>query len=360
MRRRVVVGAVAAWAGVVLLSAQGDPGSGFLRISFIDVGQGDAIWIQGPDGDDGTRGGNVIIDGGPDRGPANRVIQYLQAQRYGLQKGQAIDCIIATHPHDDHYPGLMDVLAQYQVRQIIDSGYPKERTTETGKPSKFELFRQEALKERADGRRARFVELRTQPDYKPMCGNVSLRILYSYSKDIGPSGNTRENNASTVVKLTFGAFSFLFVGDAEGKERKGSADTAEYVEAELLARAKSDPGLLRATVLKAGHHGSETSSSLPFIRAVRPDVIVIMSGRKAFGGTYLPDQSVLARYRKENPRVTIVRTDQDDARERRDTTNDQDGDDVYMYTDGDTLRINTAVGPRGNRRWRLVKTLQAP
>jgi beta-lactamase superfamily II metal-dependent hydrolase len=156
-----------------LLDAQRDSGAGFLRISFLDVGQGDAIWIQGPDGDDGTRGGNVIIDGGRDKGPANRVIQYLQSQRYGLQKGQAIDCIISTHPHDDHYPGLMDVLAQYEVRQIIDSGYPKERTTETGKPSKFELFRQAAQKERADGRPARFVELRRQPDYVPACGNVN-------------------------------------------------------------------------------------------------------------------------------------------------------------------------------------------
>jgi beta-lactamase superfamily II metal-dependent hydrolase len=352
--------AVLVWASVVLLDAQRDSGAGFLRISFIDVGQGDAIWIQGPDEDDGTRGGNVIIDGGPDRGPGNRVIQYLQSQRYGLQKGQAIDCIIATHPHDDHYPGLMDVLAQYEVRWIIDSGYPKERTTETGKPSKFELFRQAALKERADGRPSRFVELRRQPGFAPTCGNVNLRLLHSNAKDIGPSGNTRENNASTVIKLTFGAFSFLFVGDAEGKERKDKGDTAEYVEAELLAKAKSDPGLLRATVLKVGHHGSETSSSLPFIRAVRPDVIVIMSGRKAFGGTYLPDQSVLTRYRKENPHLTVVRTDADDARERRDTTNDQDGDDVYMYTDGDTLRINRAVGPVGRRRWQLVKTLQAP
>jgi beta-lactamase superfamily II metal-dependent hydrolase len=348
------------WASVVLLDAQRDSGAGFLRISFIDVGQGDAIWIQGPDGDDGTRGGNVVIDGGPDKGAGNRVIQYLQAQRYGLQKGQAIDCIVATHPHDDHYPGLMDVLAQYDVRQIIDSGYPKDRTTETGKVSKFELFRQAALKERADGRPSRFVELRRQPDYTPTCGNVNLRILHAYSKDLGPSGNTRENNASTVIKLTFGAFSFLFVGDAEGKERNDKGDTAEYVEAELLAKAKSDPNLLRATVLKVGHHGSETSSSLPFIRAVHPEVIVIMSGRKAFGGTYLPDQSVLARYRKENSRLTVVRTDADDARERRDTTNDQDGDDVYMYTDGDTLRINTAVGPVGRRRWQLVKTLQAP
>jgi beta-lactamase superfamily II metal-dependent hydrolase len=295
-------------------------------------------------------------------GAANRLIQYLQTQRYGLQKGEAIDCIIATHPHDDHYPGLMDVLAQYEVRQIIDSGYPKARTTPTGKPSKFELFRQAAQRERADGRASRFIELRRQPNFVPSCGNVELRILYADTgaQGMGSADNTRENNASTVVKLTFGGFSFLFVGDAEGKERDGDVDTAEYVEAALVAKAKSQPDLLRATVLKVGHHGSETSSTLPFIRAVKPDVIVIMSGRKAFRGTYLPDQTVLNRYRRENPRLTVVRTDDNDARQRRDTTNDADGDDIYMYTDGDTLRINTAVNAGGRRRWRLVKTLSAP
>jgi len=109
----------------------GDP---LLRVSFIDVGQGDAIWIKGPDRDDGTPGGNIIIDGGPDRGNRNRVIKYLQAKTYGLASGAVIDCIVATHPHDDHYPGLLDVLAQYQVAQIVDSGYPKERTTPS-KPS---------------------------------------------------------------------------------------------------------------------------------------------------------------------------------------------------------------------------------
>jgi beta-lactamase superfamily II metal-dependent hydrolase len=172
------------------------------------------------------------------------------------------------------------------------------------------------------------------------------------------SGNTRENNASTVIQLKFGAFTFLFMGDAEGKERGESADHARFVERLLLDRAKTEPDLLRADVLKVGHHGSETGSTLEFIRAVRPDVIVIMSGRKPFGGTFLPDRSVLERYRRENSRLVVVRTDTNDVRERRDTTNDQDGDDVYMYTDGDTLRVFRAVARAGARQWRRVSTLQ--
>ena len=342
-------------------SAIAQQNNSYLRVSYIDVGQGDAIWIQGPDEEDGTPGGNLIIDGGPDRGKNNRVLKYLQAQRYGLQRGQAIDCIVATHPHDDHYPGLMDVLDTYQVRQIVDSGFPKERTTETGAVSRFQRFRQLALKEQADGRASQFIELRTTADRNLRCGNLSARIIHADSdvlKNMG-SGNTRENNASTVIQLKFGAFTFLFMGDAEGKERGDPADTTEYVEELLLQKAGSDPELLRADVLKVGHHGSETGSSLKFIRAVQPAVVVIMSGRKRFRGTFLPDQAVINRYRAENPGVVIVRTDEDDARQRRDTTNDQDGDDVYMYTDGESLRVFKAVPTSAGRRvWRRVTSIQ--
>jgi len=335
-------------------------GDAYLRVSFIDVGQGDAVWLRGPERDDGTPGGNIIIDGGPDRGMRNRLVKYLQAQAYGLAKGTAIDCIIATHPHDDHYPGLMDVLAEYEVRQIVDSGYPKERTSPSGEPSRFELFRQAALRERADGRSSRFIELRQTGDRQLRCGNLDARVIYADSANAAEmgSGNTRENNASTVIQVKFGAFTFLFMGDAEGKERGDPATTTKFVERVLLERAKSDPGLLRADVLKVGHHGSETGSSLAFIRAVQPAIIVIMSGRKQFNGAFLPDAAVLERYRRENSRLVILRTDEDDQREGHDTTDDQDGDDAYMYTDGETLKAFRAVGPAGNKRWRRVTTIQ--
>jgi len=335
----------------------GDP---YLRISFIDVGQGDAIWIQGPDRDDGAAGANIIIDGGPDRGARNRLLKYLKAQSYGLAAGTAIDCVVATHPHDDHYPGLIDVLGQYEVRQIVDSGYPKERTTKSGEPSRFEVFRQAALKERAAGQPSRFVQLRGTTDRALRCGNLETRIIHADSADLTEmgSGNTRENNASTVIQLTFGAFTFLFMGDAEGKGRNEGAGTSRFVEDLLIEKAKSEPGLLRADVLKVGHHGSETGSTLPFIRAVQPAVIVIMSGRKKFNGTFIPDQAVLDRYRRENAGLVVVRTDDRDAQEGRDTSDDQDGDDVYMYTDGETLRVFRAVGPETRKRWRRVTTLQ--
>jgi competence protein ComEC len=279
--------------------------------------------------------------------------------KYGVPDKSAIDCLIVTHPHDDHYPGLMDVLDQYEVRQIIDTGYPKEG------PS-FAEFRKQALAERADGKKSQFVELEKSPAFQPKCGNLSPRIIQSDRKNAQGmgSGNTRENNASTVVQLKFGGFTFLFMGDGEGKDRDDKPDTPKYIERTLLDTEQQHPGTLRANVLKVAHHGSESSSTLPFIRAVKPDILVVMSGRKDFGGAgkpvFLPDASVIARYKKENPKLVVLRTDESDAKQRLDTTNDADGDDIYMYTDGSSLRAYQAVGPKTPRLWKLMKTLSAP
>jgi competence protein ComEC len=354
-RGALVVG-LCLWAGHV--SAQPatatDADDSLFRVAFIDVGQGDAIWINGPVQDNGAPGGNIVIDGGPHRGSKNRLLTYLRTPTYGLRPGQPIDCLIASHPHDDHYPGLLDVMAEFEVRQIIDSGFPKEGP-------KFAAFVAAAKAERAGGKPARFVELRASPQQTIDCGNIRAEILFADSaaaKGMG-SQSTRENNASTVVKVTHGEFSFLFMGDAEGKDRDDNPDTPKYAEQALMAREQLQPGLLKAAVLKVAHHGSETSSTLPFMKAVNPDVLVVMSGRKKFQMRFLPDKSTLDRYRAHNPDIVIVRTDERDAIERRDTTNDADGDDVYIYTDGDSLRVNRAVGPQGNKRWRHVKTLES-
>jgi len=337
--------------------AVGQAGDPYLRISFIDVGQGDAIWIKGPDGDDGTPGGNLIIDGGPDRQAKNRLLTYLRAQAYGLQPSSIIDCIVATHPHDDHYPALIDILDQYQVRTIVDSGFPKPLKTAAGNLSGFGAFRERALKEQVNKQPSRFIELRNTTDRTLPCGNLDVDVIHADSADLKEmgSGNTRENNASTVIRLRFGAFRFLFMGDAEGKERDQPANQTRFVERLLVDRAKKDPELLRADVLKVGHHGSETGSTVDFIRAVRPELIVIMSGRKRFSGTFLPDRTVLDRYRRELPGVRILRTDRND--QNRNTMTDADGDDVYMYTDGETLIVSQAVDRNGRKVWRRVTTL---
>lgn len=330
---------------VLRLGAQGDH---LLRVHFIDVGQGDAIWIQGPVAPGAASGLNVIIDGGPDKGGNNRLPAYLK--HYGLKPGSIIDWVILSHPHDDHYLGLFGIFKDYQVRRTLDSGFPKEG-------EEFAEFVKAAKEEKVDGKPSEFIELRKNPGLKLDWSPLEARILHADSAsltDMG-SGSNRENNASIVLRVAFGKFSFLFMGDAEGKDRDEPADTLRFVEKLLV---EGQPKLLPSTVLKAGHHGSETSSTSKFLQAVNPQVVVVMSGRKKFSGTFLPDDTVLARYRAQRSDVTIVRTDQDDEKEGRDTTDDADGDDICIYTDGDSLRVFRAGGPVTKRQWVPVKTIQ--
>ena len=345
-KRRLPLFVVWAAFSVTLLA---DQGRELLQVHFVDVGQGDAIWIQGPAGECTPGGLNIIIDGGPDSGVGNRLITYLEA--YKLVKDSVIDYAIATHPHDDHYPGLMDILKNYQVKTIIDSGFPKEGV-------KFQAFVAAAKAEKAGGVKSTFVEMRKLPAFQfPDCTDLHISIVFGDTDHAGlGSGNSRENNASTVIRIDYKKFSFLFMGDLEGKERSDGADKLGLGEALLLSKVPA--ARLHADVLKVGHHGSETSSTFGLIRAVQPSVIVIQSGRKAFSGTFLPDSTVLARYQKERPGVTIVRTDQDDEAEGLDTTNDADGDDIAILTDGDSLRVRQAVLAGGKRQWVTVRKIQ--
>jgi competence protein ComEC len=331
-----------------LLSAA--PGDDLLRVHFIDVGQGDAIWIQGPKGAGSAAGLNIMIDGGPDRKEKNRILTYLN--KYGLGAGAQIDYLVSTHPHDDHYPGLIDVLDRYLVKTIVDPGFPKEGP-------KYAEFVATAEKE-VGAAKDQFVKLRQTPAFRfPSFGaDLRLRILHADITDLTDAGskqNTKENNASIVLRLEYKSFSFLLMGDAEGKERQEPAETTRFVEGLLVKQSPQD---LRATVLKAAHHGSETGSTLSFIRAVQPEIVVIMSGRKSFKGTFLPDASVIQRYRSERPGITVVRTDQSDAQEGLTTTNDADGDDILIFTDGDSLQVSQSRKSGAKRRWVKIKTLQ--
>ncbi len=306
----------------------------WLEVHVVDVGQGDGIWIHTPDdgmpGNGIFEGANIIIDGGPDGSDGrNQLLHYLQPQ---APDGAIIDALIVTHPHDDHYPGAEAILHHYQVRHYYDPGYPSESP-------KYWNFRRVVAAESADGRpmvqhigRAQF----GQPDWGR---ELQVQLLYAYDStaQLG-SGNTRVNNASIVLRLVYGTQSFLFMGDAEGKERDNRPDSARYVERWLLDSVGAAG--LRSTVLKVAHHGSETSSTLPFIRAVDPRVVIVASGRRRYGSRFLPDTSTLRRYCDHNAAIRIYRTDQDDAVERRSAATDADGDHILIRTNGTVLLVD--------------------
>ncbi len=233
-----------------------------LRVHFIDVGQGDCELIQCPSGE------TILIDGGR-VWVYSFLIDYLH--RAGVKK---IDLLIVTHPHGDHFGGVIDVLDTFPVTTLLDSG--KEDTTEhyarylrTVKNHDDILFRLARA-----GDRFSF-------------GEVQLLILH-------PSARLLEspNNCSIVVKLMYGDESFLFTGDAE-----------EEAEMEMISRGAN----LKSTVLKVGHHGSRTSTSSSFLSRVAPREAVIEVGENNSYGH--PTEQVLRRLEMRG--IKIYRTDRD-------------------------------------------------
>ena len=216
-----------------------------LTIAFIDVGQGDSILVILPN----TK--TLLIDGGEREG-YGKVLATLQ--EYGLSR---IDVVVATHPHADHIGGLVDVIKNVNVGEVLDSG--QVHTTQT-----FEDF--------LDAVETKQIPLNSvrQGDSIMLDPTVKIDVLNPPANLLDGADNEAEfNDNSVVLKLTYGQFSVLLTGDME-----------ERNEARLVSENTTT---LDADVLKAGHHGSRTSSSMPFLNAVTPEVVIISLGA---GNTY--------------------------------------------------------------------------
>ncbi|MED3877231.1 MBL fold metallo-hydrolase [Lysinibacillus capsici] len=201
-----------------------------MQVHFIDVGQGDSILIESPSGK------TMLIDGGV-KGAGQQIVSYLK--ELGINK---LDIVVATHPDADHIGGLIPVLDNMTIEQFFDSG--KVHTSQT-----FE----EMLTR---------IDEKNIPYHVPKIGDdiefdkdVNVKVLNANDQA------TDNNDASIVLKMTYGNVSFLLTGDA------GVALEKEMLQYDV-----------KATVLKAGHHGSNTSSSEEFIQAVKPEVTILSYG----------------------------------------------------------------------------------
>lgn len=214
------------------LSALFNQPDGQLQVHFIDVGQGDSILIH-------AGGTAVLIDAGP-RAAGETVVNYLRSQ--GIAE---LDLVIATHPHEDHIGGLLEVLKQFKVGEVMDPGVVHTSRT-------FEQYL-----DLIDSKGIEFTVARTGMS-RDLSDGVRLEILHPTR----PKAD-QLNDASIVARVSIGRVAFLFTGDAGiGAER------------EILASAGSVP----ANVLKLGHHGSSDSTSREFFQAVRPAYAVITLG----------------------------------------------------------------------------------
>jgi competence protein ComEC len=204
-----------------------------LRVHFIDVGQGDCSLIQCPDGS------TILVDGG-------RIWTYPFLIDYLRDAGvEKIDLMVVSHPHGDHYGGLIKVLKTFPVATILDSG--KEDTTEH-----YQRYL-ETVKSLPE---VGFKLARAGDRYS--FGKVGILIIHPSSRLL-----STPNNCSIIFRLTYGGSSFLFTGDAERK-----------AEQEAMRRGFN----LRSAVLKVGHHGSRTSTGPAFLSRVSPRWAVIPAG----------------------------------------------------------------------------------
>lgn len=255
---------------------------GQLIISMLDIGQGDAVLIQ-------TGAKNILIDTGDDKyyedGKKGKENTQLLTELQKL-KIDHIDTLVMTHAHADHIGKADKVIAQYGVKELVYNGIPST--------SKYFINALKAAK--ANGTQQVKVKAGDVLDF----GNgVSFEIV-SPSQSlidedtaaIKAKKKVDVNNESVVGRLTFGNFAMLFTGDAEGP-----------VEKEMVA---SYGKKLKCQVLKAGHHGSKTSSTAEFLKLVQPESVVMSLGVNNQYGH--PHEALLNRLQKQGIK-NIYRTD---------------------------------------------------
>ncbi len=225
-----------------------------------------------------------------------------------------------THPDSDHVGGLIPVIENYQIKNILDPGFEGKHTN---------LYKDFCDLSKSESN-CKF--------YKPLIGTLIKKEgeELNWGKELkvkvlrAEKNVTDVNNSSIVIWLKYGKVSFLLAGDIEGKERKADPSVSKWAEGDLV---KKYDGNLKSTFLKIPHHGSESSSTNAFITAVSPKYGIICAGNKKFQGTLLPDDSVVKRYKKAG--VIIYRTDRDDQNKNYSKTS---GDDHVIVTTDGTLK----------------------
>jgi beta-lactamase superfamily II metal-dependent hydrolase len=259
------------------------PTDGTLTVAFLDIGQGDSILIRSPNGM------TMLIDGGNSDRDANEVI-VPKLREWGAD---GLDVMVATHPDADHIGGLPEVL----------ENFPVETVALTGQVHSTQIY--ERLLTDIRDLNVNAIQTRTGTTI-PFDPSVRVEVLGPDDEFVQDDNDT--NNASIVIRLTYGSVSFMLTGDAEDAE-----------EGDILASGAD----LRSAILKVGHHGSRSSTSELFLAAVDPQIGVISAGA---GNQYgHPHQEVLDRL--EQAGVQIYRTDQSGT--------------ITITTNGSTIDVET-------------------
>ncbi|HBB37631.1 MAG: Late competence protein [Candidatus Magasanikbacteria bacterium GW2011_GWD2_43_18] len=246
-----------------------------LKITFLDIGQGDATLIEFPDGQ------QMLIDCAID----DRVLEALG--RVMPFYDHDIDYLVVTHPDLDHYGGCVDVMKRFDIGHILYNGMEKPYD------ELWQSFHAEVQAQMADGKEY----LEVAEPFVWEIASTTVNVLYpdhsipldehipGLDKDVGA------NDTSVVIKLSYGTQDVLLMGDVE-------ADLEEYL-------VKTYGEQVDVEILKMGHHGSQSSSTQLFINATSPEVAIASCGAdNKFGH---PSPRVLKRFERAN--TDVWRTD---------------------------------------------------
>lgn len=245
-----ILGTLLAAAVLIWYAIASEDRAGKLTFAMLDIGQGDALFIESPSGN------QILFDGGPNRSVLRELGKMMPFY------DRSLDMLVVTNPDKDHFSGFIDVLGSYKVSKILEPGT-------VGASGEYALFEEEAKEEGAEHLLAR------RGQVLAIGGGAFIEILFP-DRDISGVGT---NDGSIIAKLVYGRTSFLLTGD-----------TTEAVE-EYLAHL--DGTHLDVDVLKVGHHGSRTSTSVALLGFASPAYALISAGKDNSYGH--PHQEVLDR-----------------------------------------------------------------
>jgi competence protein ComEC len=258
-----------------------------LRVTFLDVGQGDSILVEFP----GKK--KMLVDGGGLPSGDFDIGESVVSPVLWDKRMKRVDILVSTHAHPDHIGGLPAIARNFRIGEVWEGDAPED-----------DVWHRRFRKSLAASARLRHVEA----GFVRRESGVRLEVLHPPASPAGHGGV--DNETSLVLKLTYGRTAFLL-----------AADIGRSTEQSLMEKGLP----LESTVLKAGHHGSNTSTSEAFLSRVRPSLVVVTAGQANVLG--FPHPAVLERCRRAGARV--LRTDLDGA--------------VEVTSDGRQLKIRTST-----------------
>lgn len=236
-----------------------------LEIHFIDVGQGDAILIH-------FNSKTLLIDSGP-KESASSIISYLN--KYNVN---TINYLIATHPHEDHIGNMAYIIKNFNILSFYS---PKCKGSGKTYENMIDALKYKKLKINV---------LKSSNSPISLDKDTSITILSPDDKNFSDKNNL--NNYSAVILLKYKNTSFLFTGDAE-----------KEAEQNILAKHSN----IKADVLKIGHHGSDSSTTESFLKAISPSLAIISAGKdNPYGHPHKNTLKLLSKYK-----IKCLRTDID-------------------------------------------------